>query len=207
MMVDHLPDTEPAAEEPDSPGLHEHIDAASLAVDIDFAPLWHDFHPAGLKAMKAQMQQALHLAAMSAGLTRRACELSVALVDDARIHELNRTWRDQDKPTNVLSFPGVNPDDIFAVSGEAAQAPVLLGDIVIARETLEAEAQAQDKRPVDHFLHLLVHGFLHLCGYDHIRDDEAQRMEALETDILADMDIAGPYGSRDTAGRAHHEQD
>ncbi|MGC6472698.1 MAG: rRNA maturation RNase YbeY [Parvibaculales bacterium] len=193
MSAEQLSDSGPASEEPDSPGAHLLIDAAPLLVDVELATLWHDFHASGMTEMKAAIQQALTLAATSAGLTQGPFELSVALVDDKRIQMLNKVWRGQDKPTNVLSFPGIEPSEMSAATGTADTAPKLLGDIVIARETVDAEAQAQGKTPVDHFLHLLVHGFLHLCGFDHVEDKDAERMESLETTILADMDIAAPY--------------
>jgi probable rRNA maturation factor len=113
-------------------------------------------------------------------------ELSVVLTDDARQHQLNREWRGIDKPTNVLSFPLREP---FApVAG-------LLGDITLARETLEREAAEQGLPFADHFVHLVVHGFLHILGYDHEEEEQALVMEGLETQILADLGIADPYGA------------
>jgi probable rRNA maturation factor len=111
-------------------------------------------------------------------------ELSVVLTDDAEQQELNRQWRGIDKPTNVLSFPQIEP---FApVAG-------LLGDIILARETLEREAAELGTSFTDHFTHLLVHGFLHLLGYDHVEEADALAMEALETQILQSLGIADPY--------------
>ena len=111
-------------------------------------------------------------------------EVSVVLTDDAEQHELNRQWRGVDKPTNVLSFPQIEP--FSPVVG-------LLGDITLARETLDQEAEELGVTLEAHFTHLVVHGFLHLLGYDHIADDEALRMEGLETQILATLGIADPY--------------
>ena len=111
-------------------------------------------------------------------------ELSIVLTDDAEQRVLNRDWRGIDKSTNVLSFPQIEP---FApVSG-------LLGDIILARETLEREAAEQGVSVEDHFTHLVVHGFLHLLGYDHMDEDEALAMEGLETQILASLGVADPY--------------
>ena len=111
-------------------------------------------------------------------------ELSIVLTDDAEQRVLNRDWRGIDKSTNVLSFPQIEP---FApVSG-------LLGDSILARETLEREAAEQGVSVEDHFTHLVVHGFLHLLGYDHMDDDEALAMEGLETQILASLGVADPY--------------
>lgn len=112
-------------------------------------------------------------------------ELSLVLTDDARIRELNRDWRDKDKPTNVLSFPAADPDD--------DDPGPLLGDVVIARETTVREAVEEGKTLEDHVAHLLVHGLLHLFGFDHETDEEAEEMEALEREILGDLGIADPY--------------
>jgi probable rRNA maturation factor len=113
-----------------------------------------------------------------------AAELSIVLTDDAEQRELNAQWRGIDKPTNVLSFPQIDP-----------RGPVrgLLGDIVLARETVEREAAEQGVSLADHFTHLVVHGFLHILGYDHLVEDEALAMEGLETQILASLGIADPY--------------
>ena len=112
-------------------------------------------------------------------------EVSVVLTDDAEQRELNRQWRGFDKSTNVLSFPQIEP---FApVSG-------LLGDITLARETVEKEAEEMGIPFEAHFTHLVVHGFLHLLGYDHIEEEDAEEMEGLETEILASLGIADPYG-------------
>lgn len=113
-----------------------------------------------------------------------AAEVSLVLTDDAEQQVLNRDWRGIDKPTNVLSFPQIEP--FGPVSG-------LLGDIILARETLEREAAEQGVGFDDHFTHLVVHGFLHLLGYDHMDDDEALVMEGLETDILAALGVDDPY--------------
>jgi probable rRNA maturation factor len=113
-----------------------------------------------------------------------AAELSIVLTDDAEQRQLNAQWRGIDKPTNVLSFPQIEPGG--PVTG-------LLGDIVLARETLEREGAEQSVSFDDHFTHLVVHGFLHILGYDHLAEDEALVMEGLETQILASLGIADPY--------------
>jgi probable rRNA maturation factor len=112
-------------------------------------------------------------------------ELSLLLTDDKRIRVVNRDWRGFDKATNVLSFPAAPPERI-------AMSPVL-GDIVIAFETVEREALAEGKSLADHFSHLVIHGLLHLLGEDHETEAEAQRMEALEVAALARLGIADPY--------------
>lgn len=118
-----------------------------------------------------------------------APEVTVTLTDDADIRILNRDYRQKDKPTNVLSFPiWEKMQDIPVNSG-----PQPLGDIIIAFETIQREAREQDKALKDHFTHMLVHGFLHLLGYDHIIDSDAEEMEALEAKILRKMGIRNPY--------------
>ncbi len=113
-----------------------------------------------------------------------AAEISVVLTDDEEQRELNAQWRSKDASTNVLSFPQIEP--FGPVRG-------LLGDITLARETLEREALDLGKSLDDHFTHLMVHGFLHILGYDHIEEDEALQMEGLETQILAGLGIDDPY--------------
>lgn len=121
---------------------------------------------------------------MSGARVRGAAELSIVLTDDAEQRQLNREWRGKDSSTNVLSFPQIEP---FS--------PVLgiLGDITFARETVAREAEEQGTPFDHHFTHLVVHGFLHILGYDHITDDEALQMESLETQILAELGMDDPY--------------
>lgn len=118
------------------------------------------------------------------------CEVCVTFCDDAAIRRLNAQWRGQDKPTNVLSFP---------TPGTLATKP-LLGDIVIAHETVEREAREQDKTLHDHVAHMVIHGFLHLIGYDHENRLEAETMEALERRIAAALGLADPYEGTAPAG-------
>jgi probable rRNA maturation factor len=119
-------------------------------------------------------------------------ELAVMLTDDAGIRTLNSNWRGIDKPTNVLSFPALQPQ---GASGEG-DAPRMLGDIAIAYQTIRKEADDEQK-PFDHHLsHLAVHGFLHLIGYDHEKDEDAEAMETLEAEILAQIGIPNPYADR-----------
>lgn len=114
-------------------------------------------------------------------------ELSLLFTDDAHIQSLNREWRQKDKPTNVLSFPAfeVAPGDPL---------PPMLGDIVLAQETISSEAALEEKPFEHHVTHLIVHGLLHLLGYDHETDEEAEEMEDLERRVLARLAIPDPYG-------------
>jgi probable rRNA maturation factor len=114
-----------------------------------------------------------------------ASEVSLLFTDDAHIRRLNRQYRSKDKPTNVLSFPGPSDGRVFGP---------LVGDLVFAYETIAREAALQDVPFEDHLTHLVVHGFLHLLGYDHEVEREAVLMEGLETAILGGLGIADPYG-------------
>lgn len=128
-------------------------------------------------------------------------EVSVVLADNDTVQALNRDWRGKDKPTNVLSFATLDDEDAPQVPG----APLLLGDIILAFETCRDEAAQMGKPLAEHLSHLVVHGVLHLLGYDHEEDEaEAEEMEALETAILARFGIADPYGpvENDIAGTA-----
>jgi probable rRNA maturation factor len=135
----------------------------------------------------ALLQRAI--AAAAAAVPTRGGEVAIVLTDDKAIRVLNRDWRQKNAPTNVLSFPAKQ-------SGSARGTPRLLGDIVIAYETTEREARAERKPFAHHLTHLAVHGFLHLVGYDHVADDEAQTMEGLETSILARLGVPDPYIAR-----------
>jgi probable rRNA maturation factor len=117
-----------------------------------------------------------------------AVEITVRIVDAAESRDLNREYRDKDKPTNVLSFPSEIPDFVLA---ELDSAP--LGDLVICAPVVAAEAVEQGKAAGDHWAHLTVHGVLHLLGHDHIEDAEAEAMEAMEIRALAALGIANPY--------------
>lgn len=123
-------------------------------------------------------------------------EVSVRLTGDAEVQALNRDYRQKDKPTNVLSFPMVQPDLLEAMSN-SDDGEVLLGDIVLARETCAREAEEKSVAFADHATHLIVHGTLHLLGFDHMGDSEAEAMEAMERSILATLGIDDPYDIRE----------
>jgi probable rRNA maturation factor len=154
--------------------------AQGPTVDISIeSPLWNDHDS------EATVRRAIAAAATP---DTDGAELSVLLTDDAEIRMLNAQWRQQDKPTNVLSFPAP-----FVANMQ----PKPLGDIVIAYETTAREAETEHKPFEHHLSHLTVHGFLHLLGYDHEIDNDAETMERLEREILSRLDIADPYATRD----------
>lgn len=111
-------------------------------------------------------------------------EMTIRIVDEAESHELNLNYRGKDKPTNVLSFPFEVPEGI--------ELP-LLGDLIICRQVVEKEAEEQQISLESHWAHLAIHGTLHLLGYDHIEDDEAEEMESLETEIMQSLGYEDPY--------------
>ena len=153
------------------------------AVDIVVAsPLWGT-----QRSIKRLLRRAIGEAASV--ISTAVGELAIVLTDDSAIRALNRDWRSRDAATNVLSFPTPETD-------HAHGTPRLLGDIVIAYETTDREARAENKPFAHHAAHLAVHGFLHLAGYDHAEDVEAAAMENLETAILARLDVPNPYVAR-----------
>lgn len=111
-------------------------------------------------------------------------EITIRIVDEQESQQLNNTYRHKDKPTNVLSFPFESPIEI--------EVP-LLGDLIICKQVVEAEAKEQDKSLTSHWAHMIVHGCLHLLGYDHILDEEAEEMENIEIDIMQQLGFNNPY--------------
>jgi probable rRNA maturation factor len=176
-------DAAEAAESPQS--------TITLDIAVERAsPLWD-----ALAEAEALAERAIAAAAASCGVKLRDdAEVGVQLVDDGDIRALNARWRGFDKPTNVLSFPASPVEKL-------ASAP-MLGDIVVAYETTRREADDERISLSDHFVHLVVHGFLHLVGFDHEDDAEAESMEALETRVLKGMAIADPYGRSVAVERA-----
>ena len=133
-------------------------------------------------------------------LDNAPAEMSLVLADDALVQTLNRDYRDKDKPTNVLSFALLDgsddiDDDTDDVLAREEGMPILIGDVILAFETVQREAREQGKSFGNHLTHLVIHGVLHLLGYDHQSDPDADRMERLETSILARMGIADPYSA------------
>lgn len=152
-------------------------DDSTLTLDVIVeSPLWQENPEA-----ESVIREAISLAARSTA--RGNGEIAILLTDDASIRKLNRQWRDQDRPTNVLSFP----------ASESGQHAAHLGDIVVAYETLSREAAAEDRPFAHHLAHLVIHGYLHLLGYDHKSDSDAAQMEELETSLLGKLGIRDPY--------------
>ena len=137
-----------------------------------------------LPTAPALVRRAARTALGAAGPSQPA-ELAIVLVDDRRQRALNRQWRGKDASTNVLAFPGA--------ASVPVGTPLPLGDIVLAIGTIADEAEAQSKKLADHVTHLVIHGTLHLLGYDHDLPSRAKRMETLETRLLAQLGIANPY--------------
>ena len=147
-------------------------------------PLRIDVQVGGTRTGLPAVAKLRHWARSALAGRRRDAELSIRIVDAAESRALNRAYRGQDKPTNVLAFPADLPPEL--------ELP-LLGDLVICREVVEAEAAAQAKPPEAHWAHMVVHGTLHLLGFDHESATEAATMEALETEIIAELGWPDPY--------------
>jgi len=167
-----------------------------LSVETQAATPWPD--PLDWEARAAEAAAAALALTPWAGLADAAplVEIAVRLTDDAEVHALNRDFRGKDKPTNVLSFPQVQADLLDTLSN-SDDGEILLGDIVLARETCAREAVEKGISISDHATHLIVHGTLHLVGYDHMDDAGAQAMEVLEVKALASLGIANPYADQD----------
>lgn len=121
-------------------------------------------------------------------------EINILLTDDETIQKLNKSYRNIDKPTNVLSFPSLEREEISDfIKGDKSQTPIILGDVALAFQTIQAESLKQKKSFDHHLVHLVVHGILHLLGFDHEKDDDAEVMESLEIEILSSFMIPNPY--------------
>ncbi len=161
------------------------IEADGLALEIGISPDAAALDAALPKIIASAIAAANQAAGPAQG------EVTIVVEDDARVRALNKLWRGFDKPTNVLSFPA--PD---TQPGPARA----LGDIAISYETAAREAAAEGKSFADHMAHLAVHGFLHLLGYDHESDEDAEEMEGLERVILARIGVSDPYIAPEAEG-------
>ncbi len=184
------PDSPPDAfAEPDPADWHPAAEQDwQITVQVLSAP-WETLVPAPVAVVEAAARAALAGAHAAGTRVPPLLEVTLRLTDDAEVQALNRRWRHRDQPTNVLSFP-----DGLALPDE----PVALGDVVIAAGVVAAEAEARGLSPIDHLRHLVVHGMLHLLGFDHGEDEEALEMEALEVRCLALLGVADPYAAPDT---------
>lgn len=165
--------------------------------------LWDKSFPRLKQKITTAAQAAVKASKKPASISRRNLEINILLTTDSEVRKLNRDFRGIDKPTNVLSFPQISlppPPD----KGRAATVPLpraeslCLGDIVLAAQTVRRECKAEDKTLENHTLHLVIHGVLHLFGYDHLRQKDAKSMEKLECDILAALGYDNPYAPSPT---------
>ncbi len=162
-----------------------------LDVIID-APAWLDAVPAAEALCRQSSLAAFHAAAAHLPEMGEEAEASVVLSNDARIRVLNAAYRGNDNATNVLAFPAMDPTQPYPAEQPP---PLLIGDVIVAFETAVAEAMLERKELADHLCHLVVHGMLHLLGYDHQTGDEAEEMERLEAAVLASLGVADPYSA------------
>ena len=173
------------------------IPRISVAVTV-LDPDWPRAVPAVEDLARRAVAAAMAVSGAAArALAARNAEISLVLADDATLRRHNRDYRGIDTPTNVLAFAAAE-----APGPEEAEGPLLLGDVLLARETLVREAGEQGKRPADHLCHLVVHGVLHLLGQEHLSEGEAQIMERLEVAALGRLGVADPYAATGNATEA-----
>lgn len=163
------------------------------SIDIDIDPVWPastDWEALAARAFEAAAEVATELA-------QEHLLVSLVLADDEEVHALNQQWRAKDKPTNVLSFPMLSRKEVLAAAAQP-DAPGMLGDMILAHGVCAREAADKGVAVETHAVHLMIHGLLHLAGYDHETcEEDATEMEALETKALALMGIADPYAALD----------
>ncbi|MCT2558309.1 rRNA maturation RNase YbeY [Tsuneonella sp. YG55] len=158
----------------------------TLDIEVDGWP-----GPADWAALAERAREAAEAAAPE--LANDRLSASILFTNDDEVHALNREWRGKDKPTNVLSFPMLDREDLLDLGDNGP--PELLGDIALAWDTCRREAEEKAVSVEDHAAHLVVHGLLHLAGHDHVEETQADAMEALEVKALASMGIGNPYGN------------
>lgn len=161
--------------------------AVETAAEPPWTGAWDELAEAACRAALARTAQLDWLAGPA------LVEVSVRLTSDDEVHSLNRAYRGKDRPTNVLSFPMVQPDLLATVGVNSDDGELLLGDIVLAHGVCVAEAAARGVPVAAHAQHLIVHGMLHLLGHDHMNDAEAEAMEAIERDAMAALGLHDPY--------------
>ncbi|MEQ8744426.1 rRNA maturation RNase YbeY [Parasphingorhabdus sp.] len=166
-----------------------------LQTELTASPLWNneqDWTDLAAQAAKAAISASSHADLLDRNF---AIEVSVKLSDDSEVHSLNKAYRGKDKPTNVLSFPQIQPD-LLETLANTDDGEALLGDIILAYETCRDEASAKNISFSHHVSHLIVHGSLHLLGYDHENEIDAGLMENCEINALATLGIANPYAEQ-----------
>ena len=161
-----------------------------IAVQVEAPWPDRDWETIAIRAVEAALKATPHAELAD---TPACVEVSVRLTSDEEVHQLNRQYRGKDKPTNVLSFPMVQPDLLESVGANSDDGELLLGDIVLAHGVCAREAAEKGVGLEAHATHLIVHGLLHLLGYDHLDADEAEHMESLERDIMAGLKLHDPY--------------
>ena len=204
----HATDTAP---EPDSPGCDDilysdWVSAAGATIEASInTKIWPDplvagFQQAALTMLDDILSEFANTKVNAKTSTKVSAKASVSLwlCDDAQMRQLNQQHRQIDKPTNVLSFPAYDMAGDMAGQQIDGDAPALLGDIVIAAETVMREADDMQMPVADHLIHLFVHGMLHLFGHDHIDDELAETMETLEVKFLANIGVPNPYQDTQT---------
>ncbi|MCA1956286.1 rRNA maturation RNase YbeY [Zymomonas sp.] len=168
-----------------------------ITVEADISDLWPEQSNWEALAQTA-CQQAVSVSASDFLLAKDyETEISVCFSDNDTVHALNKTWRDKDRPTNVLSFPMMEAEELAKIKNRAGS-ECLLGDIILAFDVAKKEALEKGISLENHVTHLITHGTLHLLGYDHILDNEAEIMEDLERKALAQLDIPDPYSDHET---------
>ena len=158
--------------------VHQTTNQNMIDLDLQFASNYSSIPSAD------QFQQWVEQVLKRKEINRTSAELTIRVVDEAEIQELNHTYRGKNKPTNVISFPFEKPEHI--------EIP-LLGDLIVCAPIVQQEALAQSKSELSHWAHMTIHGTLHLLGYDHIQDSEAEEMEGLEIEILNELGYDNPY--------------
>jgi probable rRNA maturation factor len=175
------------------PAIVSNVDVCWQVDEPNWAPSLADFSDWVSRVLAAQGEPCLAAETLPAG----GIEVSMLFADSLAVQQLNRDYRQQDKPTNVLSFPSRS-----LVEGRR----MLLGDLVICAEIVVAEASSQGKLPVVHLAHLVIHGVLHLLGHDHVEEDQATLMESIEIDLMAGLGHHNPYAS-EYWGKQQNEQE
>ncbi len=175
------------ATDPATPDFETDLDTDVLIPDVMWTQKCTDPESLCQQAARAGFEVAV---ADGTRIAAHRAEVAVVLSNDHHIHDLNRDYRGIDKPTNVLSFASLDED---GRAGQPSGAPVLLGDVIVAFETVEGEARSENKTLEAHLAHMIVHGTLHLMGYDHEIERDASEMETLEIRALANMGVANPY--------------